>query len=176
MKLCARNGQRNFNLQVKLTSKDKFRMLMNHLKCWRSRLEYLMDDVRAPISAPIKATTHFLGQTRRQEAWKRPSCWIHSNLENVHPIWKCKEFISQNYKGRLKLLSANKACTLCLLKTCPGFKYVEECTTEFKCNVGKCGAKHNKIPYPPESISGSVSSANSEGEAKGNTILQMQSI
>ena len=159
-----------------LNSKDKFRMLMTHLNCWRSRLEYLMDDVRAPISAPIKTTTHFLGQTRRQEASKRPSCWIHSNLENVHPIWKCKEFISQNYEGRLKLVNANKACTLCLLNTCPGFKNVEECTTEFKCNVGKCGAKHNKLLHPPESISGSVSSASSEGEAKGNTILQMQSI
>ena len=70
---------------TQLTSKDKFKMLIDHLKNWRSRLEYLADEVRTPVRTGIQGNSHHIGgndnrryhsQQDMQQTKRPPTCWM----------------------------------------------------------------------------------------------------
>lgn len=162
-----------------LSSKDKFRRLMDHLKGWRSRLEYLMDDVRSPILPVIRTKTHHVNQEdKKQTAPRKSDCWIHSQpgVSSNHPIWRCREFLSHTAEGRKKLVQDYKACQSCLLNTCPGRNSVDECKSGFKCTVGECSGNHNRLLHGDQVKPGTTSAVVKEADTKNSTLLQMQSI
>ena len=141
-----------------LSGKDKFRSLMDHLKGWRSRLEYLMDDVRSPILPVVRTKTHHVNEEdKKQMTLRKSDCWIHSQagLSN-HPIWRCREFLAHPVEGRRKLVQDYKACQSCLLTTCPVAKSVDECTRGFKCTVGGCSGNHNRLLHSDQVKTGTI--------------------
>ena len=87
-----------------LNSKQKFEELMELMRDWRNRLEYLSASIR---EVPER---HFqkdhVDQTRIQQP--RKGCWLH-NMDGGHPIWRCKLFISTPVQQRMNLVFVNKA-------------------------------------------------------------------
>lgn len=106
----------------------------------------------------------------------RSKCWLHDNgsVSEMHPIWKCKEFLGQPAEERLKLVERYKACMICLLTTCPGATSPSNCKRSFfKCNMGGCGETHNRLLHVLQKVTGT--SAHSNGDATtDSTILLTQ--
>ena len=153
-----------------LTSEAKFNQLLKWLHGWRDRLEYLTDEIRAPV-ANIQGSTSYLNRDRDSSSSgsKKHVCWLHKE-QGGHPIWRCREFIAKPLAERKRLVEINKACKGCLLVTCTD----NDCLKRWKCNVGNCGANHNKLLHEEKEVDAKV--AHVEGNQDASTILQIQEI
>ena len=163
-----------------LGSKKKFLMLIECLQLWRNRLEYLSDGVRA-IPRAGGTTSHVqIRDAAASPSFKRESCWIHGTgmeEEEMHPIWRCKEFIGQPLEEKIRLVEHYKACKVCLLISCPGQASPEECRRNFRCRIQGCGGIHNRLLHSFEkSVTGSSAHADTETAAQGSTLLQIQQL
>ena len=154
--------------------KEKFRLLMVHLKGWRSRLEYLTDEVRTPLRSSITGQTHHAGDfNNKRDTSRKWSCWLHKHASGGHPTWKCKELRSKPVEERIKLVELNKACRICLLTSCDGVRSPKDCQTDLKCDVEGCGGEHNRLLHMEEK---KVSGSTSHAETQDSTLLQLQTI
>jgi hypothetical protein len=178
-----------------MSSKNKFLKLLECLQNWRCRIEYVSDDVRS-TPAETKGTVFYqqegrsnsnsTGDRRQRDGQSgtnssggtpaRSKCWIHDtgSASDLHPIWRCKEFLGQSAEERLKLVKRYKACTICLLTTCPGATSPSNCNRNFfKCNMEGCGETHNRLLHVFQKVAGT--SAHSDGDAAtDSTILLTQ--
>ena len=118
-----------------LRSQGKFQALLELLKNWRYRLEYLNDSMRS-TSAITLHIQGAVGTTRQQ----RNSCWIHKELGD-HPIWRCRAFRSKTVDERVKLTKDNNACFSCLEVGHP----TENCNKNFICKIDDCNQNHNQL-------------------------------
>lgn len=151
-----------------LSSEVKFNQLLSWLHGWRDRLEYLTDEIRAPATT-ITGSTSYLQKDPSSSGSKKHACWLHKEQVG-HPIWRCREFIAKPLAERKRLVAINKACKGCLLITCTD----NDCLRRWKCNVGNCGANHNRLLHEEKEVEAKV--AHVEGNQDASTILQIQQI
>ena len=188
--------QEMMNEWVKLVSKtpcssiQKFTKLLEFLREWRSRLEYMGAGIRAATdfeepkdSQPSdnqlvnkSGSTHHVEKDRSNSDAKKSRCWFHM-LEGGagdHPIWRCKAFLRKNTQERQQLAKENKACFKCLLTTCPGASDIDKCVRDFQCPVYGCAGKHNRLLHVDASSSKSAVTLHSEsavGNASANNAV-----
>ena len=164
-------------------SKQKFGALLEFLRDWRNRLEYIDEDIREEPIYNEGDTYHVGGQhqkerSRQSEKKKsRARCWFH-NVDGEagdHPIWECRAFQRKPVQERQDLVKINKACKRCLLVECPGgATSTGECCRDFICLVPGCGGEHNRLLHSKD---GKVLHAHeADACASGDTILPIQKL
>lgn len=132
-------------------SEQKFFHLIEFLKDWRNRIEYSAADIRQEEAQPPvhrNAAVHQASGGRRNgEPPRRQRCWLHNinGPNGEHPIWKCRLFQSKTVSERKSLVSANNACTRCLMTGCPGVATSDNCSRGFSCSIQGCTGKHNSL-------------------------------
>ena len=144
----------------KLTSAEKFTMLLELLTEWRCRLEYDSDSIRLipvqdgtvmHINQPPQNYQRYSGPSGNnggnQNGPRRAKCWLHESRGGNadHPIWRCRDFASRQVHERIQLVVLNKACQVCLVQNCPGLTAPTNCPTGFTCKEIGCGLNHNKL-------------------------------
>ena len=169
-----------------LDSKGKFIALMKFLENWKDRLEYENDLIR---QAPSVSGEVFHTE-KAGERWdnldsnnnRARECPVHrlDGRPGEHPIWKCREFLSQPVEERIKLAELCKACKVCLTVDCPGSATPTNCRSirRFKCNIEGCDEKHNRLLHQrKKSMTGtSAHAGGEETTAAGSTLLLMQGL
>ena len=163
-------------------SKEKFLTLLEFLRDWRNRLEYLGADIRTD-PASIGGVTHNVESQRVQKsserqtsqtASRRKRCLLHSIDEaGEHPTWKCRLFTSKPVNERIEIVTANKACHRCLLIECPGASDNSKCTKGWKCMKTGCGGEHNRLLHTTD---GTVNHTQASEEIGSNPILPLQEL
>lgn len=114
-----------------LASTAKFNELLPFLRQWKLMVEYENTDIRTP---PVKyaVTNNCSSSVIRR-------CLVHHDA--LHPIWRCRSFLAMPVADRLKVISSNNACTLCLET---GHDKMQ-CKRTFRCTVSGCNAAHNVL-------------------------------
>ena len=174
-----------------LNSRQKFNALMELLQDWRSRLEYMSDNIRTVPNQQGKVNHMDRQQisNRQQSNESYPSvqpnkhrCWLHklSGEAGEHPIWRCREFLNKSVEERKQLVKSHKACQVCLLTTCPGVQSSSHCRSRFKCREPGCGQDHNRLLHTAKSNLLGISNHTSNGvqgdAIQETTILQLQTL
>ena len=157
----------------KITSVEKFTILLKLLTDWRCRLEYASDSIH--LIPEQQGRVFYLNQQPPQPQLeqnmpglmgnhypqpqqvipgapgnrniKKPRCWHHEAKggSGDHPIWRCRDFQNRSVHERIQLVIMNKACQVCLLQNCPGLAVPDNCPTSFTCKENGCGMNHNKL-------------------------------
>ena len=117
-----------------LRSQGKFHALLELLKNWRYRLEYLNDTMRATSAI----TLHIQGAANKNH--QKQACWIHKESGD-HPIWRCRVFRAKSVDERVQLTKDNHACFTCL-EIGHG---VDKCNKKFVCKIDDCNQNHNQL-------------------------------
>ena len=121
--------------QQNLRSQGKFQALLELLKNWRYRLEYLNDSMRSTSAI----TLHIQGATGNNNQQKS-TCWIHKEAGD-HPIWRCRAFRAKSVDDRVKMAKDNNACFSCL-EVGHG---TDKCNRNFVCKIDDCNQNHNQL-------------------------------
>ena len=157
------------------SSRQKFTGLLEFLKGWRNRLEYMGASIREePI---VKRGDTFIAQDKaRSESKKKIRCWFHQVDEEPgdHPIWKCKNFLKKPTHERRELATLNKACHRCLNVGCAGATDVKNCGRSFTCHVSGCNEDHNVLLHVDKGQVFHTTETSDDGTA--NPLLPLQSL
>ena len=174
LQVCDANNEINY--------RDKFPQLLTFLLKHKRAMEYGSNDLRMP-SLNRQGQVHFgQGQFDRPKLAKE-ICWIHKDVEQTvtHPIWKCREFLSQPVPDRIQLVIRNKACQTCLLIGCPDANNSKQCNSGFKCKEQGCAQLHNNLLHkksPDQLLAGATNYTNNSNyeSSLNSTILPVQNI
>ena len=133
-------------------SYTKFSTLLDLLRDWRNRIEYLAADIREEDNRSTQqvAAVHQVNstvRTNRESPSRRTKCWFHSieGGPTDHNVWQCRLFRSKTVSERKNLVTVNNACPRCLSITCPGGSDINNCSLNFTCRVGNCGGMHHRL-------------------------------
>ena len=147
----------------RLSSKQKFKALLEFLSDMRRRLEYMGASIREAGDSASQGRSYHVGSSLQQndmiqrqsrvephpqqfdKIQDKKKCWIHDGEAGDHPIWKCRLFLSLATQERIDLVVENKACQRCLEKECSGATDPQRCSLKFNCLWPGCGADHNKL-------------------------------
>jgi len=175
-----------------LSSSQRFNALLTFLQDWRNRLEYMGASIREPADDQTGRVDYKSGRTYHagentgysnredshlQRRKQLSRCWLHNieGEEGNHPIWTCRSFLAKNPTERRVLVTANRACMRCLIKTCAGAKDVSKCGRSFFCPVSGCQGTHNRLLHVD--TSGVSLHANEPGTgATNDAILPTQAL
>ena len=160
-----------------LTSRHKFKLLLELLEDWQCRLEYVSNDIR--VLPNQRGLVNFLNEQNNggftnMSNKRRHGCWLH-NLDGEageHPVWRCREFLSRSVGERIQLAIQNNACQVCLLKQCPGVSDPCNCQSNFRCRTNGCGKSHNRLLHLESTNAPALNAHVSDG----STILPVQQI
>lgn len=135
-------------------SQQTFYSLLELMKDWRNRLEYVASEIREEetSSTQHKGGVHQVVGNKAKEPTKKKRCWLHDGSTVDHHIWRCRLFRSKNVAERKALVYANNACTRCLKTDCPGVKDIDSCPQAFVCTEPGCGKKHNSLLHEDVAI------------------------
>ena len=132
------------------SSRQKFTGLMEFLKGWRNRLEYMGASIREDVDVKTGGSFHVQDRVGPESRKPAPKirCWLHNNLDGEqgdHPIWRCKSFLSKPTQERCDLATVHKACHRCLIVGCAGVSNVKNCSRSFRCYVSGCDGDHSPL-------------------------------
>ena len=157
-------------------SQQKFLALLELLRDWRNRLEYMDANIREEPEHRI-GSTHKVAEQRQKDnkSQMKRKCWLHEieGEAEEHPIWRCRLFLDKSATERCDLISTNKGCWRCLLKGCPGAVDKSKCSRNLTCAIQGCGGNHNKLLYIED---GTVHHTQLGEEYTNNPILPIQSL
>ena len=165
--------------ETNVMGKTKFVKLMAFLKKTRNKLEYMNDGLR---SAPeVRGKTLNLEIPAAENNPPNQNRCIFHKAEGPlgdHPIWRCRDFMLLPVEERIKIVTEQKACQVCLRTNCPGTEGPSNCRSNmFRCKINGCQGKHNRILHttvPP--IRGTNMHIDDDTATPGNTILQVQNL
>ena len=126
----------------RIKSNVKFKLLLELLKNWRYRLEYLDDSTR---TASSQQTLHI----RTENTNRKQTCWLHKE-NGDHPIWRCRLFKEKTVDERSQLARDNNACFSCLEVG----HNTSNCTKKFRCKIDECNQKHNQLLHKASGSNG----------------------
>ena len=144
-----------------MSSKQRFRLLIELLQDWRCRLEYMGDSMRA-VPELRGRVLHTDNEQENSNQSRRQKCWLHQieGVSGEHPIWRFREFLGKTVKDRIKLVRECKACVVCLLTTSTGTDGPDKCRSRFKCREPGCGRNHNRLLHKKSNtVPGSIAHA-----------------
>ena len=137
-------------------SQQAFYSLLELMKDWRNRLEYLASEIREEeaIATQHKGGAHQVSESNARDSTRRRRCWLHNidGSAGKHHIWRCRLFRSKNVAERKALVYANNACVRCLKTGCPGLKDIDSCPQTYICTEPGCGKKHNSLLHEDVAI------------------------
>ena len=163
----------------RVDDRDKFPAFLDFLLKHKRAVEYGSSSLRAGTQQRY-GSTNFGQLEQKRSRTEREECWIHKSMDDGHPIWRCREFLSMTVPERKKLVLSNKACMACLLMKCPGVSSVEHCWGRFRCRETGCGKRHNQLLHTIDSESHTGISNHTIGEEttseSGAAILPIQEL
>ena len=161
-----------------MDSKNKFIALLELLRDWRNRLEYMDASIREEPLYQGSGYVHQVTSDSKIRQRTRQRCWLH-NLDGPpgeHPIWKCRLFFNKTVKERMDLVTANKACQRCLIVVCPGSSDINQCSRKFTCAAQGCGGNHNVLIHSKKAPVHHTNTGDDSVNIQDSPILPIQSL